>query len=129
MVQKTPDISLYSSLRSTQSISNYCCSVLSLSLIRMTKHKSPSKKIRSMKRLLTFMLSKLKQLSSPSSKICSSSDQQVKPSNSFTLNDFLKVSRSITQEHEEIRRKEREKDLRNFETLLEAYPGFPLPHI
>ena len=95
----------------------------------MTKHKSPSKKIRSIKRLLTFMLAKLKQLSSPSSEICSSSDQQVKPSNSFTLNDFLKVSRSITQEHEEIRRKEREKDLRNFETLLEAYPGFPLPHI
>ena len=94
----------------------------------MTKHRSPAKKIRSMKRLLTFMLIKLKQISLPSSETSSSSDQA---KNSITLNDFLKISRSISQDNEDIRRKEREKDLRNFETFLAACPGpgFPLPHM
>ena len=97
---------------------------------KMTKHRSPAKKIRSMKRLLTFMLMKLKQISSPTPKTCSSSDQ-AKNSKSITLNDFLKISRSISQDNEDIRRKEREKDLRNFETFLAACPGpgFPLPHM
>ena len=110
------------------------------------KHQSPAKRVRNIKRLLSFLLAKFKQQTSvpliqhseektkSSSKYekqyceqncCVHPQPDAKP---FTMNDFLSLSRSMIQDKDSERRrmeeikKEREEDLRNLELLLEFHP-------
>ena len=81
------------------------------------KHKSPAKRIRDIRRLLTFMLAKIQH------------QESVPSTTSQKQDDFLSLQRSIDQDsekqrgHEEQRRREeREKDMKEFEMLLGMHP-------
>ena len=105
------------------------------------KHRSPAKRIRNMKRLLSFLLAKLKKLTFPTKpdvqlhEPIGNSHGHVLPHplrESVTLNDFLRMSRKATQDIEQRRQEDRERDLIKIENLMRLqWPntGFPYPHI
>ena len=105
------------------------------------KHRSPAKRIRNMKRLLSFLLAKLKKLTFPTKpdvqlhEPIGNSHGHVLPHplrESVTMNDFQRMTRKAEQEMEQRRKEDREKDLRNIENLIRwqcPNTGFSYPHI
>ena len=100
-----------------------------MSQVLSTKHKSPAKRIRDIKRLLSFLLVKCKQQPSADfSPLPEHDDESAQPqlaAKPFTLNDFHSLTRSIRQDTEEqqrheeqIRHEERKKDLRTLQIFL-----------
>ena len=114
----------------------------------MTKSQSPAKKIRSLKRLLTFRLKCRVQhlntkLTKSSLSICTQTAISIEPNHAqlepmkrskpFTLNDFVSLSEASRKEENhqrekerekerEEREKEREKDLMSFRHILGLPP-------
>ena len=104
------------------------------------KHRSPAKRIRNMKRLLSFLLAKLKKLTLPTKPDVQYETIGIShgyvlphpPRESVTMNDFLRITRKAEQEIEQRRKEDREKDLRNIENLMRRQcpnTGFSYPHI
>ena len=104
-----------------------------MSQVHSTKHKSPAKRIRDIKRLLSFLLVKCKQQPSVDiSPLPEHDEESAQPqlaAKPFTLNDFHSLTRSLRQDTEEqrrheeqIRHEERGKDLRSIQILLGLHP-------
>ena len=104
-----------------------------MSQVQSTKHKSPAKRIRDIKRLLSFLLVKCKPQPpddfSPLPEHDDESSKSQLAAKPLTLNDFHSLTRStrqVTEEqfrHEEqMRHEEREKDLRTIQILLGLHP-------
>ena len=104
-----------------------------MSQVQSAKHKSPAKRVRDIKRLLSFLLEKCKQQHSvdfsPLPEHDDESSQHQLADKPFTLNDFHSLTRSIRQDTEEqrsyeeqIRHEEREKDLRTIQIMLGLHP-------
>ena len=86
-----------------------------MSQVPSTKHKSPAKRIRDIKRLLSFLLLKFKQQPSvefsPMTEHDDESSKHQLAAKPFTLNDFHSLTRSIRKDTEEQRRHE-EQDMK-----------------
>ena len=72
-----------------------------MSQVINTKHKSPAKRVRDIKRLLSFLLRKFKEKPSigfsPPPKQDDDRPQHQLPDNPFTLSNFLSLTRSRSQ--------------------------------